>query len=99
MGFSTRRSTSSAEKEKLAASKVANKDEEGGFVSSGPDDVEQNAAPGTVEVDGVFGATPADGEGPNYRSVGWISTSILLMKVSDYFHRFLKPLLIDTFSM
>jgi hypothetical protein len=79
MGFSSRRSTSSAEKEKVAAMNSANKDHEGGFVSSGPDDVE-NAVPGTTElVDAVFGAQT---EGPNYRSVGWISTSILLMKVS-----------------
>lgn len=80
MGFSTRRSSSSVEKDKVAASDLGNKDAEGGFVSTGPDDVEQNAVPGTAEVDAVFGAQ--DGEGPNYRSVGWISTSILLMKVS-----------------
>lgn len=53
MGFSSRRSTSSAEKDKVAAMNSANKDHEGGFVSSGPDDVEQNAVPGTAElVDG-----------------------------------------------
>ncbi|GAA5935907.1 uncharacterized protein JCM15063_001845 [Sporobolomyces koalae] len=75
MGFSTRRSSSSNTEK---GSKIMNKDDEG-FVSTGPDDVEQNAVPGVPpEVDGVFGEQTA--EGPNYRSVGWLSTSILLMK-------------------
>lgn len=80
MGFSTRRSSSLGSAEKRDKRALANKDDEG-FVSSGPvEDVEQNAVPGTAElVDGVFGAQTA--EGPNYRSVGWVSTSILLMKV------------------
>ncbi|GAA5880486.1 hypothetical protein JCM16303_005399 [Sporobolomyces ruberrimus] len=79
MGFSTRRSSSLGSAEKRDKRALANKDDEG-FVSSGPvEDVEQNAVPGTAElVDGVFGAQTA--EGPNYRSVGWVSTSILLMK-------------------
>ncbi|GAA5908703.1 hypothetical protein JCM5296_002681 [Sporobolomyces johnsonii] len=65
----------SAEKEK------AEPKHEAGFVTSGPAvDAERGAVPEMEDeiVDGVFGAQNKGG--PNYRSVGWVSTSILLMK-------------------
>lgn len=72
MVFSSRRSSSTNQEKRFKDGKK----EEDVYVSTGAD--VENACPGEEVVDGVFGAQTA--EGPNYRSVGWISTSILLMK-------------------
>ncbi|BGP25414.1 amino acid transporter [Rhodotorula toruloides] len=75
MGFSRASSTSKSSQEKA----VMREKEDGTVVQSGVDArIDEEARVNEIEVDGVFGA---QGDGTvNYRSVGWISTSILLMK-------------------
>ncbi|BGP32910.1 hypothetical protein JCM10296v2_004695 [Rhodotorula toruloides] len=90
MGFSRASSTSKSSQEKP----VMREKEDGTVVQSGVDArIDEEARVNEIEVDGVFGA---QGDGTvNYKSVGWISTSILLMKtqiglgvlnIPDVFH-------------
>ncbi|GAA6020935.1 hypothetical protein JCM10207_003192 [Rhodosporidiobolus poonsookiae] len=70
-------------------------DRQPSVVESGLAQVTDGPVPQEGIVDGVFGEQAQDGKGPNYRSVGWVSTSILLIKaqiglgvlnIPDVFH-------------